>query len=92
MSTIDKITGVELGGRVEHAGVGRVFAAAGEKGGERVVHVPHAMLPLLKRAGITPPPAGQLDLASVDAKLTHSGLDLADRLSVKNTLRKAGLL
>ena len=93
MAILDRVSGVRIGGRVTAAGVDadrRMFAAT--DGSDRVVQVPAAMLPLLKRADIRPPPSGPLSRSDVDAKLLGSDLSIEDRLKVKTVLRSVGLL
>jgi hypothetical protein len=60
--------------------------------GDRIVEVPKSALMSLARAKITPPPAGKLDVKDVDSKLTAAGMDIEERMVIKGTLRRCGLL
>jgi hypothetical protein len=60
--------------------------------GERVVQVPAAVLPLLRQAGIKPPPVGMLSGVEVDKRLASVNMGISDRIAVKNALQVVGLL
>ncbi len=57
------------------------------------VVVPASLGKLLRKAGISPPPAGQtLALKDVDAALLAGGLNLDQRIDVKSGLGRLGFL
>jgi hypothetical protein len=58
----------------------------------RVVTVPDANLPLLRRAGLVPPDSGPYDPAELDARLAEGPLSTSEKFQVKTVLMNAGLL
>lgn len=69
---------------------GRV-TSIGEKP-ERVVQIPRELMPLMKLADLRPPQTGKLNPAETDAKLSSSGMTIADRIRIKSCLRSVDLL
>jgi hypothetical protein len=81
MPMIERISAANIQGKVTSIGAK-----------ERVVQVPAWALPLLAQAAIVPPQTGKLNQGDVDAKLTSSGMAIADRIRIKSCLRSADLL
>lgn len=95
MPIVARISGAEIGGHVERAGVeprlAKVFAASGDD--KRVFVVPGSVVRNLERAKIVPPPPNtRYNVAELDEKLRSAGLDLQQRLETKTALEGCGLL
>jgi hypothetical protein len=88
---LSRISGAQIQGRVEAAGVptGTVHTVADN----RVFPVGPEAYRLIKRAGVTVPPPGELlNMGGLDRQLASAGLQLGERLTVKSALITCGLL
>jgi hypothetical protein len=91
MPIISKISAASCGGSMTHIGAPpwpQPMRAAAKPATGPIYEVPAQQLALIQRAGIHP---GD-DRGTIDRKLGDSGLDVAQRIQVKNLLARCGIL
>jgi hypothetical protein len=76
--------------KIHEATFGTLSAATAD---QRVFVVPKQVLPLLQKAGVTPPPPGEtFDQGELSKTLSSAGVSIEERAMVKQSLAHCGLL